>query len=128
MVRSLVAVLLCVSLVLGEEAVRRKPTDTVITHARIHVCSIFGTAAACCLVGSLTTLTTSQNVEFNKLSGHPSVIVFMNANGEVVEDVKIEKMTRDQCNEMMLERGFRQKEKEPEKDVSDEQLGVKGEL
>uniref|UniRef100_A0A023G0I3 Putative salivary selenoprotein m n=1 Tax=Amblyomma triste TaxID=251400 RepID=A0A023G0I3_AMBTT len=77
--------------------------------------------------GSLTA-TTSHNAEFKRLPGHPPVILFLNANGEVVENLNMEKMTREQCNQMMLERGFRKKEKEAEKDESEEELGVKGEL
>lgn len=68
-----------------------------------------------------------DNAEFKTLPGHPPVILFLNAKGEVVEDVDMEKMTRDQCNQMMLDRGFNKKEKESEKNET-EQLGAKAEL
>lgn len=69
-----------------------------------------------------------HNAEFKRLPGQPPVILFLNTNGEVVEQLNMEKMTRAQCNQMMLDRGFRKKEKEPEKEESEEELGVKGEL
>lgn len=69
-----------------------------------------------------------HNAEFKRLPGLPPVILFLNTDGEVVERLSMERMTREQCNQMMLDRGFRKKEKEPEKEESEEELGVKGEL
>lgn len=69
-----------------------------------------------------------HNAEFKRVPGHPPEILFLNANGEEVERLNMEKMTREKCNQMMLDRGFHKKEKEPEKEESEEELGIKGEL
>lgn len=68
-----------------------------------------------------------QNAEFKVIPGAVPEILFLNAAGEEVERLSIEKRSREECNQLLVERGFVKKEKEPEEDV-EEDLGIKGEL
>lgn len=67
------------------------------------------------------------NAEFKLIPGAVPEILFLNAAGEEVERLSIEKRSREECNQLLVERGFVRKEKEPEEDV-EEDLGIKGEL
>ncbi|KAL3244914.1 hypothetical protein MRX96_018497 [Rhipicephalus microplus] len=114
MVRGLLAVLLlCASLVLGEE--QTKPTDTVITHVRVEVKRFV-----------YDDIPEYPNAEFKVIHGAKPEILFLNAAGEEVERLSLEQRSRDECNQLLTDRGFVRKVKEPEEEEED--LGIKGEL
>lgn len=71
---------------------------------------------------------TFHNTEFKVIAGAVPEILFLNAKGEEVERHSLEKRSRDECNQLLIERGFRKKEEEEEEEEEEEQLGVKGEL
>lgn len=68
-----------------------------------------------------------HNTEFKVIHGAVPEILFLNAAGEEVERLSLEKRSRDECNQLLHKRGFRKKKKEPEEDV-EEDLGIKAEL
>ncbi|KAB0798416.1 hypothetical protein PPYR_09409 [Photinus pyralis] len=46
------------------------------------------------------------NVETEFISGAPPELVFLNANGEELERINLEKYSRKECNQLLRERGF----------------------
>lgn len=68
-----------------------------------------------------------ENTEFKVIAGAVPEILFLNAKGEEVERHSLEKRSREECNQLLRERGFRMKAEEEEEE-EEEQLGVKGEL
>lgn len=123
MVRGFVAVLLCIGLVLGEEEASK---DAMITHARVESCGGWRLNAYPEVKRFVyDDIPQFHNTEFKVISGAVPEIIFLDANGDEVERLSLEKRSRDECNQLLHDRGFRKKEEEPEED---EELGVKGEL
>jgi predicted ATPase len=48
-------------------------------------------------------------VEFIRKPGEPPFLHFLNAAGERVETIDLEPLSRDQCNEALVSRGFYRK-------------------
>lgn len=57
-----------------------------------------------------------QDAEFKVIHGAKPEILFLNKDGEEVERLSLEKRSRDECNQLMLERGFQKKAVEEEQD------------
>jgi len=55
-----------------------------------------------------------HNVEYVKKGGAPPVLMLKNAAGITVETIKLDDMSRDQCNELLLKRGFYKKSSKDE--------------
>ncbi|CAG9831903.1 unnamed protein product [Diabrotica balteata] len=57
---------------------------------------------------------TYENVEWKKISGAPPELVFLDDQGEEVERVPLKTLNRDECNNVLLSRGFVKKTEEKE--------------
>lgn len=51
-----------------------------------------------------------HNAEFKKVPGAPPVLKFLNAAEEVVEEVELSELNREQCRDLLTSRGFYKKE------------------
>lgn len=73
-----------------------------------------------------------HNVEFKKVPGAPPVLKFLNEADEVVEEVEMSELNREQLAEVLTSRGFYKKESEeaevPEKFQSGPYYQAKEEL
>ncbi|RXG70751.1 Selenoprotein M [Armadillidium vulgare] len=66
------------------------------------------------LLIDLIQLSFSHNVSFKKSPGAPPELVLLNKSDEEIERIPLEKFSREECNELLLKKGFYKKQSEEE--------------
>uniref|UniRef100_A0A915JBM7 Selenoprotein F/M domain-containing protein n=1 Tax=Romanomermis culicivorax TaxID=13658 RepID=A0A915JBM7_ROMCU len=59
----------------------------------------------------------NKNVEFNKIPHKSPELVIYNAGGLQIERIDLSKLNRQQCNDLLKEKGFREKTGTPSSDL-----------
>ncbi|KAI1287974.1 Selenoprotein M [Halotydeus destructor] len=63
-----------------------------------------------------------NDADFDEVNGEAPVMLFLNQLDQVVKEVPIRKMSRDKCNKMMTDHGFKMREKKRKQAVEEEEV------
>lgn len=53
-----------------------------------------------------------ENVEFKKIQGAPPELVLLDENDGEIERISLSKLNREECNELLKQKGFKERAKE----------------